>query len=283
LCDAIGDVGAKAHVIDIESPDAGGNIDTLVIQLPQTPQLDDYAAAAEVATFFGNRGWWPGVNRAVTDCWLVTVGREAVIADDDASPDPVHAAASAGFRCLGAEHPGVGFRHLDLPAESTPSELAVAILTALHTREESELVLRNDGLYAKRIVEGDTSVADADTDNPDHVLIIGGTGNLGLEFCDHFARGGARRITLVSRSGETSAVAHRLQQIRSATPTQIHAAKCDVGDQAAVSLLAKQHQDTPVDLIIHAAVEYSGNELADITTESVDSRCAPRLSGSGEY
>jgi mycobactin polyketide synthetase MbtD len=269
LCDAVGDVGAKAHVIDIESPDAGGNIDTLVILLPQTPQLDDYAAAAEVAMFFGNRSWWPGANRAVTDCWLVTVGGEVVIADDT-PPDPVHAAASAGFRCIGAEHPGVGFRHLDLPAESTPSELAVAILTALHTGEESELALRNDGLYAKRIVENDTSVADSDTNNPGHVLIIGGTGNLGLEFCDHFARGRARRITLVSRSGETTTVAHRLQQIRSATATQIHAAKCDVGDQAAISLLAKQHRDTPADLIIHAAVEYSGNELADITTESVE-------------
>jgi mycobactin polyketide synthetase MbtD len=270
LCDAVADVGAKAHVIDIESPDAGGNIDTLVILLPQTPQQDDHAAAAEVATFFGNRRWWPGVNRAVTDCWLVTVGGEAVIADDDAPPDPVHAAASAGFRCIGAEHPGVGFRHLDLPAESTPSELAVAILTALHTEEESELALRNDGLYAKRIVEGDTSAADADIDNPDHVLIIGGTGTLGLEFCDHFARGGARRITLVSRSGETTAVTHRLQQTRSATPTHIHAAKCDVGDEAAVSLLAKRHRDTPADLIIHAAVEYSGNELADITAENIE-------------
>ena len=87
---------------------------------------------------------------------------------------------------------------------------------ALHTSEEPELALRNGGLYAKRIAPGDTVPA-VDSAPPDHVLIIGGTGNLGLEFCDHFARRGARRITLVSRSGETAtAVTDRLRQIRSA-------------------------------------------------------------------
>ena len=65
----------------------------------------------------------------------------------------MHAAASAGFRCVGAEHPGVRFRHLDLDAGSTSPEIAVTILTALHTADESELALRNGSLYAKRVVE----------------------------------------------------------------------------------------------------------------------------------
>src|SRR5262249_41574763 len=162
----------------------------------QAPKLDDYAAADEVATFFSNRTWWPGLNGAITDCWLVTVGGEAAVADD-APPDPVHAAASAGFRSMGADHPGVGFRHLDLPAGSTTTESANGILAALHTGEEPELALRNGGLYAKRIAEGD-KMADPYAPPPEHVLIVGGTGNLGFEFCDHFARCGARRITLVS-------------------------------------------------------------------------------------
>src|SRR6202008_3446005 len=95
------------------------DLNTLVIIVPQSPKLDDYAAAAEVATFFSDRTWWPGLNDTITDCWLVTVGGEAAVADD-APPDPVHAAASAGFRSIGADHPGVGFRHLDLP--HAPSE-----------------------------------------------------------------------------------------------------------------------------------------------------------------
>nr|WP_264034971.1 nocobactin polyketide synthase NbtC [Mycobacterium lacus] len=279
---AAAEVGATARVIDAErgldTNTTGVDLNTLVILLPPSPKLDDPAAAAEVATFFGNRTWWPGISETVTDCWLVTVGGEAVVADD-APPDLVHAAASAGFRSMGAEHLGVGFRHLDLAGGSTTAESAHAILAALHTGDEPELAFRNGGLYAKRIVEGDGGVVDSDSVHPEHVLIIGGTGNLGLEFCEHFARRGARRITLVSRSGETAAIADRLQRIRSATPTQIHVTKCDVGDQAAVSQLAAESQDTPADLIIHAAVHYSAITLEHITAEKVEQALRAKVVG----
>jgi mycobactin polyketide synthetase MbtD len=265
LCGAAGDLGATACVLDVES--APTDLNTLVVLIPQSPKLDDYAAATEVATFFSHRTWWPALNGAISDCWLVTVGGEAAVTDD-APPDLVHAAASAGFRSIGADHPGVGFKHLDLPAGATTSEAANGILAAVHTGEEPELAVRNGRLYAKRIAQGDTVPA-VDGAPPDHVLIIGGTGSLGLEFCDHFARRGARRVTLVSRSGDSAAaVADRLRQIRSATKTDIRVARCDVGDQAAVAQLAGEHP--PADVIIHASVDYSAVELADITAEKVN-------------
>ncbi|WP_231588654.1 nocobactin polyketide synthase NbtC [Mycobacterium nebraskense] len=278
ICAAAGEAGAAARVINIESDGVTSRFNTLVILLPQSPKIDDFAAAAEVTEFFSNRTWWPGVTDAVTDCWLVTVGGEAVVADD-APPDPVHAAASAGFRSIGANYPGVGFRHLDLPGESTTSDSGRAVVAALHTGEESELAFRNGGLYAKRIVACDSSVVDSDGVPHEHVLIIGGTGKLGLEFCDHFAHRGVRRITLVSRSGGAAAVADRLHQIRSVTATQICVTKCDVGDQAAVSQLAAENQDIPADLIIHAAVDYSAMELEDITAVKVDDALRAKVVG----
>ncbi|GAB7143409.1 nocobactin polyketide synthase NbtC [Mycobacterium riyadhense] len=280
LCAAAADLGATVRVIDIVNTRATDDLNTLAILVPESPKLDAVEAAAEVATFFGDRVWWPGVDGGITDCWLVTVSSEAVVGED-APPDLVHAAASAGFRSIGAEYPGVRFRHLDLPAGST-SEAATTILAALHTAEESELAVRSGGLYAKRVVDADTSVADPDRSietPPEHVLIVGGTGKLGLEFCDHFARRGAGRITLVSRSGETAAVADRLAGIRSATSTQIGVVRCDVGDQAAIAELAEQHHHTPADLIIHAAVQYSGVELQDVTAEMVDEALRAKVVG----
>ena len=206
----------------------------------------------------------------------MTVGGEAVVADDP-PPDPVHAAASAGFRCVGAEHPGVRFRHLDLHAGSTSPEVGGHDPHRAAHGGRVGARAAQWGLYAKRVVE--ISSADPDSAPLEHVLIIGGTGNLGLEFCDHFARRAARRITLVSRSGETAAVTRRLQQIRSATSTQIDVTRCDVGEHAAVSRLAQQHPDAPADLIVHAAVEYSGIELADITTEKVDHALRAKVVG----
>lgn len=279
LCVAAEEVGATARMINIENSAASGDLDTLVILVPQPTELDDAAAAAaEVATFFADRAWWPGIHEAVTDCWLVTVGGEAVVADD-APPNLLHAAASAGFRSVGADYPGIGFRHLDLPRGFAASASAHAIITALHTAEESELAFRNGGLYAKRLAEGDAAADDRDAAPVEHVLIIGGTGNLGLEFCEHFAHRGAQRITLVSRSGETAAVAGRLQRIRSATATPIHVIKCDVGDQAAVSRLVTENQDVPADLLIHAAVEYSAVEFLDITAEKVDQALRAKVVG----
>lgn len=277
LCAAAGDLGATVRVIDAQDSSAESALDTHVILLAQSPAQDTAAAATEVARFFADRVWWPGVSDEVTECWLVTVGGEAVIADDGA-PDLVHAAASAGFRSIGAQYPGVRFRHLDLPA-GTGSEAAVTILSALHTRDESELALRNGRLYVKRVVESQIPAAESDAAQPEHVLIVGGTGKLGLEFCAHFARRGARRITLVNRSGESAAVAARLQHLRETTATQIRVAQCDLADQAALTLLARQHRDTPADLIIHAAVAYSGVEFEDITADNVDEALQAKVVG----
>lgn len=277
LCAAAGDVGATARRVDTESSGDTAGLDTYVILVPPSPVQDDCAAVAEVSSFFGNRDWWPDIAGTITDCWLVTVGGEKVVTDDP-PPDLVHAAASAGFRSIGAEFPRTGFRHLDLPAGSRSPESATAILAALHTKEESELALRAGGLYAKRITESTAGNA-ADPSPPEHVLITGGTGNLGLEFCEHFARRGARRITLVSRSGETAAVADRLRQIRSTTSTRIDTPTCDVGDHAAVTRLAEDNGDVPADLIIHAALAYSDVDWADVTVGKVEDALRAKVAG----
>jgi mycobactin polyketide synthetase MbtD len=283
LCTAANGVGATVSVITSESDIARADFTTLAILVPASPKLDDCASAAEVAAFFSHRAWWPGLNDTITDCWLITVGGEAVV-DDDAPPNLLHAAASAGFRSIGTDYPGGRFRHLDLPAGLETSEHAHAVLAALHTEDEPELALRSGGLYAKRIAQRDVSAVSAvnrDSSPPEHVLITGGTGNLGLEFCDHFAHRGARRITLVSRSGETAAVANRLQRIRSmcANRTQIQVAQCDVSDQAAVSQLAAEHHGAPADVIIHAAVNYSAIELAEVASEKVDQALRAKVVG----
>jgi mycobactin polyketide synthetase MbtD len=271
LCHAAEDIGATGEVVGGETPEAAS--DTRVILVPPYPALDDTAAAAAVADFFGSRTWWTGLPDGVTECWLVTIGGEMV--DGDPPPHPVAAALSAGFRSVGAEHPGVRFRHLDL-ATAAPDD-ALAIVAALHTGDESELVLRSTGLYAKRAA--DHPVPEQDSTPPEHVLITGGTGTLGLEFCEHFARRGARRITLVSRSGETGAVADRLDALRSATSTRIQITRCDLGDEASVSRLADEYRDTPADLVIHAAVQYSGAELADLSVDAVGEALRAKVVG----
>ncbi|OBB10788.1 polyketide synthase [Mycobacteriaceae bacterium 1482268.1] len=274
VVDSAAQTGATADLID----DANSDMDTYVVLLPPSSEQHITAAVAEMTAFFGENTWWRGIGDTVTACWLVTVGGEAVVTADP-PPDPMHSAASAGFRSVGAQYPGVRFRHLDLTRGLAAADAGAAIVAALHTQEESELALREGGLYAKRVIEPDVSITDTVPSLPAHVLIVGGTGNLGLEFCEHFARRGVRRITLVNRSGETAAVADRLRRVRSATATQVRVESCDITDADAVTTLADAHRDTPADLIIHAAVEYSGVELEHITPEAVDAALQGKVVG----
>ncbi len=278
LCAEAENYGATARMIDIENDGDSGDVDTVVVLLANPGPLDDHNAVARTAEFFGLRSWWPGLGGEVTDCWLLTAGGETVVAED-APPHPVHAAASAGFRCIGAEYPGVAFRHLDLLPEQTRPDSAGAIIAAIHTAGEPELAVRGDSLYAKRLVEAERMTPDALGARPENVVIIGGTGNLGLEFCAHFARNGARRITLVGRSGETPAIADQLARIRRTGTAEIRTIRCDVRDKSAVSRLAEEHRDTPANLIIHAAVDYSDVELAQITSEKVDQALRTKVIG----
>ncbi len=270
LCTAAYNHGGSARLYS----DAGvGEADTVVVLLPESSDLDVSAAIDEVATFFGDPSWLPDL-AGVRECWLVTVGGEAVV-DSDPAPNLWHGAASSGFRCLAVEYLGPDFRHVDLAAGHADASVAAALMRALHVKGEPQLALRDNGVYAKRL-DVDTAPHPASgPGNPDHVVITGGTGALGMEFCEHYVRHGARRITLLSRSGETSAVARRIRALRAAGTTEIQVVACDITDPAAVAAVT----DDPASLIVHAAVNFVHADLAEITAEKTRELAAAKVFG----
>ncbi|NNH71821.1 nocobactin polyketide synthase NbtC [Nocardia uniformis] len=257
--------------------DADGDYDTAVLLLPSRPEADGAATVSELTEFFAQRAWQSALSglRPGGECWLVTTGGEAVIAGDPV-PQLFHGGVSAGFRCVGVENPGILFRHLDLSADAAATQ-AARIVGALHTAGEAELALRDGKVFVKRLV-ADESEPGAAADL-DHILIIGGTGQLGLRFCEHFAHAGAGRITLLSRSGETAGVASELARLRNIGGVEIAAVACDVTDPAAVANFAAAQSERPVSLLIHAAVNYVDAELADITAEMVATATASKVVG----
>ncbi|GGL23338.1 hypothetical protein GCM10011588_42850 [Nocardia jinanensis] len=262
LCAEAENHGASARVVAADAGDDRAGIDAIVVLLPAASDQDMSEAVAE---FFGTRAWWTEPDPAVTDYWLVTVGGEAVLPGD--RPHPVPAAAAAGFRSVGAEYPGIAFRHLDLATAT--ADTAAAVLSALHTADEAELAVRDGNLYAKRLSE--TEPAADPIGVPRNVLITGGTGKVGLEFCAHFARVGTQRITLISRSGETAEVTRKLAPIR-ASGADVRVLSCDVGDPVAVRAAAAGFGDVPIDFVLHAAADYAGIEgieLAELSRAQV--------------
>ncbi|MEU6188407.1 nocobactin polyketide synthase NbtC [Nocardia sp. NPDC047038] len=259
--------------------DTATEADTMVLLLPSNTATDEQGAVAELAEFARAAESLTTEVSGVTECWLVTTGAEAVSPDD--APSLGHSAVSAAYRSLGLDHLGIAFRHLDLPpdaAEQDPTVLADKILEAVHVPGEPELALRGGKLHAKRLVRAESLGTSAPPDLRE-VLILGGTGYVGLEFCAQLARDGARRVTLVNRTGETSVLAERLRAIRASGSTEIDVVACDITDADAVAELAGRFAERPVSVVVHAAVQYA---WARFEPEAVTEAAAAKVLGLGE-
>ncbi|AYF77017.1 SDR family NAD(P)-dependent oxidoreductase [Nocardia yunnanensis] len=255
---AASDPACDTAVILLPAP-TGGAEESAPACLP----ADLAARVARAAAFVGDRDWLPDLS-GIRDVWLATTGGEPVLEGE--APDLVHAAAQAAFRCLASEHPGIAFRHVDLAAGQALPAAAKAVISAVHTAGEPELAARDGKLYAKRLVldAAESSTVDPASEVADvpfgaeqlaQVVIVGGTGQLGLDLCAEFARRGAGRITLVSRSGGSGEAAARLRSIaESGVAVQVE--RCDVTDESAVRALAAV-LPAPVTLLVHAAVDYA--------------------------
>ncbi|MFE3542392.1 nocobactin polyketide synthase NbtC [Nocardia sp. NPDC059177] len=269
--------GAPRHgatIVDHEhgTSSAGTVYDTIAVLLPAVADGVE-TAVAELAGFLGERSWLPET-AGVKDIWLVTAGGEQVVDGD--LPGLFPAAAQAGFRCLAAEYPGIAFRHLDLPADAgEPAATAKLVLGAVHTAGEPELAVRESNWYGKRLVAEESVVTSLSGDELGEVVIVGGTGKLGLDFCAEFARAGAGRITLISRSGGSADAQARIAEIAASAGTEVRVLHCDVTDVDAVRALGEEFAERPVDLLVHAAVDYAASAVP--TPDSIRAAAAPKI------
>ncbi|MFD3704959.1 acyltransferase domain-containing protein [Nocardia sp. NPDC058658] len=254
--------------------------DAVIILLPSSSDDESDAAIAALASFYAERAWAPALSalRPGGECWLLTTGGE-VVRDSDPTPGLFQAGVAAGFRSVGIEHPGILFRHLDLAASESAPAQAAKIVGAVHSSGEAELALRAGKLFVKRLVVDATSETGSLGTDLDHVVIVGGTGQLGLRFADHLARTGVGRVTLLSRSGETEALAPELARLRGLGATEIVARSCDVSEIEGAKAFGVEIADRPVDLVIHAAVNYVDAELDQITADAVNTAAAAKLRG----
>ncbi|MFE7796324.1 nocobactin polyketide synthase NbtC [Nocardia sp. NPDC057440] len=279
VSDLVASLSARAPRHGAAISDTATQIDTVALLLPTTAAADEAGAVTELAEFALAAQRLTVFAPGVTECWLVTTGAEAIAPGE--TPALGHAAASAAFRCLGLDHLGITFRHLDLPpdaAAADPIMLADKILDAFHIVNEPELALRDGKLHAKRLVAAEPSGAVTPPDLRE-VLILGGTGHVGLEFCAQFARDGARRIVLVNRTGETAALTERLRPMRALAHTDIDVVACDITDSAAVAALAERYRERPVSVVVHAAVNYV---WAQLDPAAVTESAAAKVLGLGK-
>ncbi|GAA3703806.1 nocobactin polyketide synthase NbtC [Gordonia hankookensis] len=257
-----------------DDPTPAGDIDTAVL-LTGSAGSSPATAPELLADVLADARWRAGLETLPEQFWWITVGGEQVT-DSDPAPDLVHGSITAALRCAAAEHPATRFRHLDLePSRGEPA--ADAIVAALHIADEPELAIRGGSVHVKRWATTD-SVARGPLPKLDHVLITGGTGKLGLEFCEYYASAGAGRITLVSRTGGSADAVRRIEALRRRVDTVIDVVPGDVTDEAGVDRLAEMLAE-PVTLLLHAALNYVSTSIDEISRTAVTDSIRAKVAG----
>ena len=235
-------VRANLGTVLVEPADA----DLLIVVAPMLDHPDTEAAVTDLAELIGGGlcDYPNAIGPQCADVWLVTVGGEHV-RDDEPVALPAQAALAAMHRSIGFDHPDQSFRHLDLASWELDTPAATAVIETM-LGAGTEVALRDSQQYRR----GLQALPDGAAPAPgllDNVVITGGNGAVGLHFARTLAAGGARRIVLVSRSGNSA------EQLAEFAGTEVLPVQCDITSPEQVSAAAAAHGGDGATLVIHAA------------------------------
>ena len=207
---------------------------------------------------------------------LITQG--AVATSEEESPDPVAASLWGLVRSAQSEHPG-SFLLIDSDG-SEASEQALA--RALAGDSESQLALREGRALVPRLARVPASEEQTPPalDPQATILVSGGTSGIGALIARHLAEQGARRLLLLSRSGEGARGAAELRQELTGLGAEVRIAACDVADrsqlQAVLDSIPAEH---PLGIAIHAAGVLDDATIGSLSAERLATVFAPKAMG----
>jgi acyl transferase domain-containing protein/NAD(P)-dependent dehydrogenase (short-subunit alcohol dehydrogenase family)/acyl carrier protein len=203
--------------------------------------------------------------------WIVTRAVQPVAGQ--MNPDGVGQAALWGFgRVVAREHSELWGGLIDLQS-SAPDEQAPLLLAEVLAsgNDEDQVAFRGYDRFVPRLVRPEpASAAPASSFRPDGAyLITGGLTGLGLETAYWMARGGARRLLLLSRTelpqraawndlAADDPIRARVAAVRALEMmgVSVHTAAIDVGDEAQLGEFLRQYEADglpPIRGIIHSA------------------------------
>jgi acyl carrier protein len=215
----------------------------------------------------------------LSEARLLLVTEGAVAAAPGEAPNLLQAALVGLIRSAQAEHPG-RFGLLDLDE----SDASRGSLYGALRSEEPELALRTGSLLAPRLGRLDAPVEPSALEPLDPgctVLITGGTGGLGALLARHLVSArGARRLLLVSRSGEQAEGARELAAELRELGCETRIAACDVSQRGQLEeLLASVSAEHPVGLVVHTAGVLDDGVIESQDGERLARVLAPKVDG----
>ncbi|MEU3458262.1 SDR family NAD(P)-dependent oxidoreductase, partial [Micromonospora sp. NPDC006766] len=145
---------------------------------------------------------------------------------------------------------------IDLPEDADDASIRRLGSALLSADGEDQLLIRPNGLFARRLVTAATGGAPGKRQWRPRgtVLVTGGTGGIGAHLARWLAAEGAEHLILTSRRGRDAAGATELAAELAARGTEVTLAACDIADRDQVAaLLAAIPADRPLRTVVHAA------------------------------
>ena len=265
---ALSEHGARPAVVGVDA--ATVTRDTLSAQV--TASLDGplTGVLSMLATVPGDRPGHPGVPiglaahtatvQALGDAgitaklWVLTSGAVRVTGDDPL--DAPEQATSWGLgRVVALERPTLWGGLVDVPAVLGESGRARLVTVLAGLGDEDQLAVRRGGVFVRRLVRGGGEGEGTDWTAPECVLLTGGTGGIGAQIARYLARGGTRRLILLSRRGPKAPGAAELVAELAGLGAEAVAVAADTGDTEALTALRDAERDagTPVTGVFHIA------------------------------
>ncbi len=209
---------------------------------------------------------------------LVVLTEGALAAAEGERPDLASAAICGLLRSASSEHPG-SFALIDLDGSEASERALPAALAA--SAGEPELALREGTLLRPRLAPAPAAPEDGEPvalDPAATVLVSGGTGGIGAAVARHLVDAhGARRLLLLSRSGERSPGAVELRAELEALGAEVRIAACDVAErQQLEGLLDSIPQEHPLGAVIHCAAVLDDGLIESLDPERLDKVMAPK-------
>jgi len=207
---------ALVEFADASAPPLRGVIDLWPLDVETAGTLEQLEVAQKIAV--GGAAFLikalveaPGPAEAAPRIWLVT--RKAIsVRTEDGATEPARATVWGLGRSASVEYPQFWGGLLDLGAapDGSPSSDAAALLReVLNGDGEDQVALRSGRRFAARLVRAPLPEATKAGFDPEGIyLLTGGLGALGIKVAEWLAgRHGVKHIVLLSRRGETDAMA----------------------------------------------------------------------------